>query len=334
MIVRHTPHRWASVLLGSLLSALMSTLVSAQTLVFPTAYDERSPHTINIRVLAKELDYATFGQLQLDVHPAGQLYPAGDIYDAVRTGEADMGEVLLASLAERDPLFLIDNLPFLVDSFDAAEALWEASRERIETRLNADGLTVLYASPWPPQGLYSVPKIDTVRDLEGLRVRSYSDTLERLIALADATPVGVDYSDLRPAFQQGRIDAMITSPTTGVRASAWEFATTYTDIKAWIPKNIVFINTDRLNSLNPEYRKLLLEHAQKAEERAWTIAREDYFRSRITLSDNGMAVRSPSERLQNQLASLGNTMTQEWLTEVGDEGERILDQYRTATDSE
>jgi len=328
MIVQYTPPRWALMLMVVLLHGSIAILANAETLTFPTAYDERSPHTINIRVLANDLNYATFGQLQLEVHPAGQLFPANAIYDAVQSGEADMGEVLLASLAERDPLFLIDNLPFLVADFDSAEALWEASRDHIEARLSEDGLTLLYATPWPPQGLYSIPRIDDIGDLKGLRIRSYSDTLEDLIALAGATPVSVDYTELRSAFHQGRIDAMITSATTGVRASAWEFASTYTDIKAWIPKNIVFINTDRLNNLNPEHRTLLMQQARVAEQRGWTIAREDYFRSRITLSDNGMAVRSPSPRLQKQLVSLGNTMTQEWLAQTGEDGERILTTYQ------
>lgn len=328
MTVQSAPSRWGRALLVFLSIGFALAPARAQTLTVPTAYDERSPHTINIRVLANEVNYATSGQLRLDIHPAGRLFPADAIYDAVTTGEADLGEVLLASLADRDPLFLIDNLPFLVADFDAARALWDASREHIEARLNVDDLTLLYATPWPPQGLYSGRRIDGIGDLEGLRVRSYSDTLEHLISLAGATPVSVDYTDLRTAFEQGRIDAMITSPTTGVRASAWDFATTYTDIKAWIPKNIVFINTERLNRLPPDQRDLLLAKAREAETRGWTIAREDYFRSRITLSDNGMAVRSPSDRLRKQLVSLGNVMTQEWLSRTGPEGERILATYR------
>ncbi len=334
MAVSNTPRSWAFGLMGCLLQGMTFNLAQAETLTFPTAYDERSPHTINIRVLANELSYTTSGQLQLDVHPAGQLFPAGEIYDAVKSGKADMGEVLLASLADRNPLFLIDNLPFLVTDFSSARALWEASKDTIEKQLEQDGLTLLYATPWPPQGLYSNPEIEDISDLAGLKIRSYSATLENLITLAEAVPVGVDYTDVRAAFEQGRIDAMITSPTTGVRSDAWLYAANYTDIKAWIPKNIIFINTARFRALSPDDQALLVAQAEAAENRGWAIAREDYFRSRITLSDNGMRVRRPSQRLQKQLASLGNTMTQEWLNQTGVEGQRILDRYHQLAGSE
>ncbi len=307
---------------------LMINATEAEQLTVPTAYDERSPHTINIRVLARELGYATSGDLQVDVHPNGTLYSADQIYDAVRTGEVAMGEVLLASLAEKDPLFLIDNVPFLVADLDEAKLLWEASKPAITRLLQEDGLRLLYAMPWPPQGLYTENPVTEIADLEGLKLRSYSVMTERMATMFGASTVPVEYSNLRSAFEEDRIDAMITSPSTGVRASAWEFSSAYTDIRAWIPKNIVFINEEQFQALDPDYRELLLEEARQAEIRGWSIAREEYFRSRITLSDNGVQVRRPSRELAAQLAAIGDSIAQQWVSEGEATTSEVLNQYR------
>lgn len=310
------------------LIVLMISATEAEQLTVPTAYDERSPHTINIRVLARELGYATSGKLQIDVHPNGSLYPADQIYHAVKAGEVAMGEVLLASLAENDALFLIDNVPFLVADLDEAKLLWEASKPAITQLLQEDGLRLLYAMPWPPQGLYTENPVTGIADLEGLKLRSYSVMTERMANMVGASTVPVDYSNLRSAFEQGKIDAMITSASTGVRANAWEFSSTYTDIRAWIPKNIVFINEELFQALDPNHRELLLEEAQKAELRGWGIAKEEYFRSRITLSDNGVQVRGPSGEFAAQLAAIGESIAQEWVSEGDARTSEVLNQYR------
>lgn len=314
------------------LIALLFGMADAERLVFPTAYDERSPHTINIRVLANDLSYESSGELQLDVRPNGSMYAADRIYQAVRNGDVAMGEVLLASLADKNPLFLIDNIPFLVADMAEARQLWEASRADIESLLREDGLRLLYAMPWPPQGLYSDRRVTRIGDLAGLRLRSYSVMTDQLAELLGATTVPVDYAGLRSAFEAGRIDAMITSPSTGVRASAWEFTSVYTDIKAWIPKNIVFINEARFQALAEPHRTLLLAKAKEAESRGWGIARNEHFRSRITLSDNGVRVRSPSKPLQAQLASIGNEIVQQWLVRSGATGSEVLRQYKRLTE--
>lgn len=297
----------------------------ASPLIFPTNYDDTSPHTINIRFFISEIELSTRGDVQFELHSNGSLYSGFEVFDSVRRGDAFMGEIILSALADLHPIFLIDNMPFLARDFETAEALWQASRPSIERILDQQGLRLLYATPWPPQALFTTNAVSSLSDLQGTPIRSYSRVTEQLITAMQAEPVDVSASDIENAFLENRINAMITSATTGVRSQAWQYIDYYYDINAWIPKNMVFVNASAFAAMPRESQDVILEAARKAEERGWKVAREEYFRSRITLTDNGMRVRRPSTQLNQELDLLGEQLLQNWRVEAGLEGDSILE---------
>jgi TRAP-type C4-dicarboxylate transport system substrate-binding protein len=80
-------------------------------------------------------------------------------------------------------------------------------------------------------------------DLSGLKFRAYNAATERL-AISWQTPSRrrVEVPDIPTAFSTGRVEAMITSPSTGANSKAWDFLTHYHDTQAWLPKNMVIVN--------------------------------------------------------------------------------------------
>src|SRR3954464_7302893 len=127
----------------------------------PAAYPSDNPHTENLVAFAKDIDTATSGKLQVTVHPAASLFKAPDIKRAVATGQAQMGEVLLSIHENEDPLFGVDVVPFLAVSFPDSMKLYQASKPAIEKRLAAQGIMLLFAVPWAPQGIYAKKDINT-----------------------------------------------------------------------------------------------------------------------------------------------------------------------------
>ncbi len=313
---------------------LTSISLKAENMLIATSYDERSPQTLILKTFAQEVQRQTNSALVFDVKANAQLYTEPDILPAVADGSIAIGEVILSSLAGEDPLFLVDNIPFLVGDFDQAQSLWTASKEAISEKLSDMGVTVLYSMPWAPQALYTDEEISSISQLSGKDIRSYSEITEQLILQMRANPVPVPYSDIQLAFESNEIEAMITSATAGVRSQAYLFTSHYTDINAWIPKNIVFINTDLLNSLEPETQREIFLAANEAEARGWRITRDDYFRSRITLSDNGITVRKPSTDLMTQLTRISEPLLDDWIAQTGDEGQQILNTYYSLVSAE
>ena len=134
---------------------LMATGAHAQKWDMPTPYPVNNFHTENVQQFATDVDKATGGKLVITLHANSSLFKAPEIKRAVQGGQAQIGELLLSGYANEDPLFGIDSVPFLATSYAEARKLWNASRKITEERFAKQGMKVLYAVPWPPQGIYS-----------------------------------------------------------------------------------------------------------------------------------------------------------------------------------
>lgn len=324
---------YAKPLKGALaLAALAMPAAAQQTWDMPTPYGDSVFHTENIQQFAEDVSEATDGALEITVHSAGSLFAHPEIKDAVRRGLAPIGETLMSRLANEDPVFGVDSIPFLANSYDEAQALWEASRPVVEEKLAEQGLTLLYAVPWPGQSFYSQEPVESTADFEGEAFRAYNTATERLAQLMGAVPTQIETGDIPTAFATGRVDAMITSPSTGVSSQAWDFTSHYTDTQAWLPKNMVFVNSEMFEALPEDQQNAVMEAAAEAQTRGWEMSRAETEDKIAILKENGMKVAQPTDKLSNQLAEIGETMTEEWLQDAGEEGQAIVEDYRSATE--
>src|SRR3712207_6841901 len=155
--------RLSLTLAGALLLGLPAAAQTKWNL--PAAYPADNFHTENLSQFAKDVAEATGGKLQITVHPNASLFKAPEIKRAVQTGQAQVGEVLMSLHENEDPVYGLDVVPFLATSFDQARKLWEVQRPAVEKKLSSQGLQLLFAVPWPPQGIYAKKDLNTVEDM-------------------------------------------------------------------------------------------------------------------------------------------------------------------------
>lgn len=313
---------------GALGLAGMASAVQAAEWNMPTPYGPNNFHTMNIQQFAMDVGEATDGELTIRVHPGGSLLEHPQIRNGIRSGQVPIGEFLLSLLSNENAVYGVDSIPFLATSYEDARRLWDASRPVIEEMLGEQGLRVLYAVPWPPQGLYARQEIATVDDLRGLKFRSYNALTARLANLAGAVPTQVEVPDIPQAFATGRVEAMITSPSTGANTQAWDFVSHFHHLQAWLPKNAVVVNADAFDGLPDAQQQAILDAARAAEERGWEASMNETQEKIAVLRENGMEIVAPSGELMGGLQEIGRTMTEEWLERAGEQGQRILDAYR------
>ncbi len=299
----------------------------AETWDMPTPYSDKVFHTRNVMEFAKDVERLTGGKLKIKVHSAGSLYPHPEIKNAVRSRQVPIGEFFLSRLSNEDPAFGMDSLPFLATSYPEAEKLWAAQKPVVAELLEKQGLMPLYAVPWPPQGLYTKKPIHSVADLAGLRFRAYNAILEDFAKRAGAQPVQVEAPDIPQAFSTGQVEAMITSPSTGVSSKAWDFVEYYTPINAWIPKNIVVVNKRVFDGLDPATQKAILEAAAAAEKRGWEMSKAETAAKTKILAENGMKVTEPSAELMAGLKKIGADMLEDWKANASPEAGAALEAY-------
>ena len=317
-----------NLLSAAALATAVALPASAETWDMPTPYPDATFHTVNIAEFASDVSEATDGALEITVHSAGSLFKHPEISKAVRSGQVPIGEFFLSLLANDDAVFGADSLPFLATSYEDAQKLWDAQKDVITKLLDEQGLMPLYAVPWPPQGLYTTKEINSVEDLAGLKFRTYNATLEEFANLAGAAPTQVEVPDIPQAFSTGRVEAMITSPSTGANSQAWDFLSHYTDIQAWIPKNIVVVNKRSFQRLDEETKQAVLDAAAAAETRGWEMSQKETDEQTAVLEENGITIVEPSEELMTGLREIGEQMLANWKEEAGEDGAALLDAYQ------
>lgn len=294
-----------------------------------TGYRAESFHTRNIVQFAHDVEAATGGRLVIAVHPNNTLARLNDIRQAVQEGRAEAGETIMASLVKDIPIAGADSIPFVVGSYADARRLWQLQRPLIERHFAERGLRVLYAVPWPPQGLFSNKPIRGSADFAATKMRTYNQTTVRIAELVKAVPVDVPMVDVHKALAEGRMDNMITSAVTGVENRVWGPIRHYYEINAWFPKNIVFVNARAFASLAPADQQRVADAAAAAESRGWATSQAVMVESTNELKANGIKVERVSSEFDGEIKRLGEKFSREWVRLVGNEANRIFVPYYT-----
>lgn len=293
----------------------------------PAAYPATNFHTENLLQFATDVDKATRGKLKITVHANASLFKAPGIKRAVQGGQAQLGEILLVNHQNEWHLFGVDGQPFLAASYDEAARLYKVQKPVLEKKLAEQGLVLLFAVPWPPQGIFSKKPLDSAADLKGMKWRAYSPATSRIAELLGAQPVTVQQAELAQAMATGLVESYMSSGSTGYDTKTYEHLKYFYDTQAWLPKNAVLANKPAFDALDAATRAALLRAAAAAETRGWLVSRARNSEYLDLLRKHGMTVAPPSPQLKSDMQKVGDTMLQEWLQKAGPEGQSLVDAY-------
>ncbi|MCA3390498.1 MAG: TRAP transporter substrate-binding protein [Roseomonas sp.] len=313
------------------LAALAPSFGHAQTRwQMATPYADGNLHTRNIRTFIEDIQKASNGQLNVQLHSNGALLKMPEIKRGVQTGQVQLGEILLTAYANEDPLFDADALPQLVVNYAQAKRLSDLQRPFIEARFARQGLSLLYMVPWPPAGLYSQEPVTSLEQLRGQRFRTFSPMTNRFAQLIGAQPTLVQAAELAQAFATGVVQAQITSAATGVDTQSWDYAKVFTPLGFSMTKNAVFVSSRALQGLPQPQQQMIRDAAAAAERRGYELSEQAAKETEATLGQRGMRVLQPSARLLEDLTRVGRTMADEWVQRAGEDGKKLLDAYRAS----
>lgn len=313
-----------------LAAALAAGPAFAEKWNLPTRSNERNYFTRNIQQFADEVRKGTDGKVDIVIHPEDALIKQPEVKRAVQTGQVQIGEFLMSLHSNESALFGVDAVPFLATSNAESAKLLHVVRPLLEDRLKKQGMRLLFVVPWPFNSFYSGKEIRSVADFKGLKFRAFNPVTGRLAELMGATPVTVQQSEVPQAFSTGVIQAMITSPATGVDTQAWDFVKYYDDVKAMAPWNLTVVNERVFSRLDKKSQDAILAAAKTAQERGWKLQAEETGTLIDTLKSHGMQVRQPSPELMGQLKKIGDQLIAEWSKQAGEDGPKILNAYRQA----
>ena len=326
----HTSRRQTLALALACFGSLLAGTAQAQTKWdLPAAYPASNFHTENLVQFAADVDKATAGKLKITVHANAALFKAPEIKRAVQGGQAQIGEILLANFSNEWPIYAADGLPFLADSYDEAAKLYKLQKPLLEKKLGEQGMLLLYAVAWPPQGIYAKKPINSAADLKGVKWRAYSPSTGRIAELVGAQPVTIQQAELSQALATGVVESYMSSGSTGYDSKTYEHLKFYMDTQAWLPKNAVLVNKAAFDALDAPSKAALLKAGADAETRGWATSKAKNTEYLDLLKKNGMTIVTPTPQLKADMKQVGDTMRKEWLDKAGPEGKALIDAFNT-----
>lgn len=317
-----------SIILG--LTAIgLASAVSAQTKWdLPSGYGANTFQTKNLEQFAADVKAATGGKLEITVHSGASLFKQPEIKRAIQTGLAPAGEFIISGLANENPLFGADSIPFLATSYADAKRLYEATKPVQAKVLAGQGIKMLFSVPWPGQSLYSVKPINSADDFKGTKMRAYNPATTKIAQMLGAAPVTIQLPELSQALATGAANNFLTSSASGADGKLYEQVKYFYPVNAWLPRNVTAVNQKAFDALDKATQDAVLKAAADAEVRGWKASEKVDEDSIAILKANGVTIAPPSASVQAALKKIGDTMTEEWLASAGADGKAIIDAYR------
>lgn len=299
----------------------------------PNEYQASSIHGEGDQFFIKTLSKMSGGQIEITLHPGGSLgYKSKDQLDAVGDGAVQLADTYVGALGGINPMFLLPSLPFLTATAKEAKILYEVAKPYYDEVFAQNNQRLLYASPWPPSGIWAKKPVDSMAALKNLKIRTYDPNGTITFKAAGASPIQLSWADVAPQLGTGGIQAVLTSAEGGVNAKFWDYLNYFTEINYSMPLNMVHINLDVFNGLTPELRKAVLDAAQAASDRNWAALEQRRRNNYKTMEKHGVTVvKGVSKDYLGTLAEAGQKALDQWLAKTGEKGRKIIAEYKKRT---
>ena len=319
----------SSILLGFL---LFSSSSYAQTINmdFSNEYNASSIHAQGDAYFIDKVKSLTDGDVNITLHTGGALgFNSGDHFYAVADGAIDVADTLSGTMSGIDSIFLLSSLPFIVEDVEDARRLYEIAKPYYEEVFENNNQILLYASPWPPSGIWSKEKIENQSDLENLKIRTFDRNGTETFRNVGASPVSLSWGDVVPQLATGGISAVLTSAEAGANGSFWEHQNHFSAVQYAIPLNMVHMNKEVFESLSDEQQQVLLEAAKLTDQHNWAAVETRTEENYQTLGEHDVAINDPvSADLLNALKEASTSVVDNWVDNTGDIGQSILTEFR------
>lgn len=198
---------------------------------------------------------------------------AADGFRLVRSATFDMMSVQIGHASRDEPFFegldLIGVSTNMDDLRVAVDAYRGAFNDRLAEKFNAYALALW---PFGTQVFYCNASIESLADLEGLKIRSFTPSMSELLTFLGATPVTLQFGEVYPALQRGVASCGVTSPTSG-NGGKWPEVTTHQlpiSVAGAVQAHI--INLDKWNEFTEAEQAVLKEEFGKFEDQLWDAA--------------------------------------------------------------
>src|SRR5690606_16987820 len=282
--------------------------------------EEHSAHIQSLKFKEK-LEEESDGRLTVELYPNGQLYGSDrEAIEAVQLGNLEMTIPAVAPLASFNEKFLVFDLPFLFNDYDAAYTALdgELGQELLDSLEQNDLKGLVFGENGFRHVSNNDKPIQSPADMEGLKLRTlenplHTDTFKAFGA--NASPFA--FGELYTALQQGTYDAMECPISLYYTNKFYEVQDYLTLTGHVYAAAILLANNDFYNSLPEDLQQLVMEASEEFKDEQRALAQQQDVEFLEQLKAEGMQVNDLTAEQRNEFRQAAQTVYDKYESQIG-----------------
>lgn len=220
----------------------------------------------------KQVEEATGNKVKIQPYYGQTLAKGKDMWNAVKTGIADMGWAFHGYWPGLTPVSDVISLPALgfKSAEKGSEVLWRLYEKYPEIQKEYDDVKVLLFYTSPPYTLITRDKpVKTMEDLKGMKLRMTGGPPTDMVAALGGSPMLIGMPDCYLSLQKGVIDGM-GAPWEAIQV--WRFHEVvdyYTEVPFPAVYFSIIVNKRKWNSLSKDVQDAIMSVSGEAGSKFW-----------------------------------------------------------------
>jgi len=258
-----------------------------------TSDGAQDPYAMGARAFKTAVERDSNGSLEVQLYPNRQLGDERQLLEGMRFGTVDGGVITNAVIAQIEPAFSVNDLPFLFSNEDQAHKAFDgAVGVELSKRLLSKGIVMLgYMEGGFRNMINNKRPVTSPGDVQGVKYRVMQNPvfIDMFTSLGGSA-IPMAWGETFTAVQQGTIDGL-EIPLAVIDANKYYEVTKYLSLTNHTYSMIGLTMSKRsLDKLTPEQRKAIMSAAKSSTAVQRTAAVADAKKTLSALEKNGMKI--------------------------------------------
>jgi tripartite ATP-independent transporter DctP family solute receptor len=256
----------AATLAAPLVGAAQAQQRTTLRLGWTTGDGAQDPYAMGARAFKAEVERRSNNRIEVQLFPNRALGDERPMLDGMRLGTVDMGIITNAVVAQIEPAFQINDMPFLFRDEAQAHGVLDGQVGRsLAQRLDARGVVALgYMEGGFRQMINNVRPINTPADVRGVKFRVLqSPIFVGMFNALGGTAVPMAWGETFTAVQQGAVDGL-EIPIAVIEANKFNEVTRFLSLTNHIYSMIALTMAKRSFDRLPDDLKTAVREAAAA----------------------------------------------------------------------
>jgi len=314
------------------ISLALSFAASAEpaVLTMATEYPETSMPGEGLKTFARLIEETSNRDVRTDISfDAGLGFRSAEMFDAARAGQIDVVDAFAGALGDLNPLFLLSSLPFLAASIEDSRQLYQIAKPAYQSALARQGQILLYASPWPPSGIWSTRSLMTAEDIGSLKIRTYDVTGTLVLQRAGAQAQKISFADVIPRLRDGSINAVLSSGDGGAGRRLWDYLPYFTEVNYAVPLSFTTLSRAAYDRLSAGQHAAIMSAAALTEGMQWALIQTRLNANYTAMRQNGVVIQAPmGADVSRALRQAAQSTIEDWAKRIGEPAPAIIAEFR------